>query len=90
MSHFSCALAGTVFDPSQVLSQFLAPDNDVPLVEMPSESISDTAKSGNLLSGAGTDAFKYIVYKHFPHLLHALKPVFHFAACSSPPLQWYV
>ena len=52
---------------------------------MTSESISDTSKSGNLLSGAGTDTFKYIVY-----LLQALKPVFHFAACSSPPLQWYV
>ena len=90
MSHFSSALAGTNVDPSQVFLQFSLPDNDVPLVEMPSESISDTAKSGNLLSGAGTDTLKYIVYKHFPHLLQALKPVFHYAACTSPPLQWYV
>ena len=90
MSHFSSALAGTNVDPTQVFAQFLAPDNDVPLVEMPSESISDIAKSGNLLSGAGTDTFKYIVYKHFPHLLQSLQPVFHFAACNSLPLQWYV
>ena len=34
--------------------------------------------------------FQYIVYKHFPHLLEALRPVFHFAACNSPPLQWYI
>ena len=87
MKHFASALPGSEVDAVSSLEQFLCPDLVDILVEYPSFDISDTAKSGNLLSGAGTDTFKYIVYKHFPHLLEALRPVFHFAACNSPPLQ---
>ena len=90
MKHFASALAGTEVDAAPSFEQFLCRDLVDILVEYPSFDISDTAKSDNLLSGAGTDTFKYIVYKHFPHLLEALRPFFHFSACNSPLLQWYI
>ena len=66
LKHFTSALAGAVVDAAASFEQFLVPDLEDPLVEYPSFDISDTAKYGNMLSGAGTDTFKYTVYKIFP------------------------
>ena len=90
MKHFAFVLAGSKVDPAATFVHYLHPDLNDLLVECPSCDISDTAKSGNLLSGPGSDIFRYIVYKPFPHLLEALRPAFYFAACNSPPLQWFV
>lgn len=90
LKHFASALAGTVVDAVASFEQFLVPDLEDALVEYPSFDILDTAKSGNMLSGFGTVTFEYIVYRYFLHLLEALRPVSHYAACNSPPLQWYV
>ena len=90
MQHFSTALAGESIDPKDVFQEYLGKDKTVQLMDCPNPDISETAKSGKLLSGAGFDTFKYAVYKQFPQLLEALHPVYFSAACDSPPLQWFI